>query len=152
MEDEDDLIPHDPPDRPSFPEISPLAHLPPPSMLEAYERVVQGSARRILDRMERESDHRHYMERTKLEAGVSAQRRGQWFAFIIAFFGMGGGFALIWQGSNVVGLSVFIATLASLVAVFIYGRKREDDFLEKHLRQMKDLAKEMRTPFPEPEE
>lgn len=122
-----------------FQMISYQAPLPPPGMLEAYERILPGAAKRIFDRMERQADHRQWMERTTIQANVAAQRNGQWLGFVIALIGLCGGFALIWNGSNAIGLAIFIATLASFTTVFIYGKRKQGKILERQLQQIKDL-------------
>jgi uncharacterized membrane protein len=147
--DEDDLTypPADPPSieaeaaevKQLFQMISYQSPLPPPAILEAYERILPGSAERIFDRMEREGDHRHWIERTTLQADVGAQQKGQWFAFVIALIGLSGGFGLILNGSSALGLAVFFITLASFAAVFIYGKKRQEKVLEKQLKHIKEL-------------
>lgn len=136
--DEDDLT-HPEGDPPSatdevrqfFQFMSYLGPLPPPDMLEAYERILPGAAKRIFDRLERQVEHRHWAEKAKLQADIAAQRKGQVFGFLIAMAGLGGGFALIWNGSSGVGLALFIATLASFASVFVVGKVKQSKALEK---------------------
>lgn len=49
--------------------------LPPPSLLENYDTIVPGMAARLLDQTEKETAHRHEMERMATMANVDAQRR-----------------------------------------------------------------------------
>src|SRR5436190_2107186 len=67
-----------------FQMISYQAPLPPPGMLEEYERVLPGAADRIFNRMERQSEHRQELEKTKIEADVASEKRGQIFGFLLA--------------------------------------------------------------------
>ena len=157
MDEDDDLIPQElqslPDETPTdFFESPYLALIPPPHVLEAYEKIVPGAAARILDRIERESDHRHWMERAKRDADIRAQARGQWFGFIIAMLGMGGCFGLIWIGQSWFGLAVLLATLTALASVFFYGKRKQESFLDKQLKEFRELASELRKPLPEPEE
>ena len=108
--------------------------LPPPGLLQEYERIHPGTAERILQQFERETQHRHLLEQKIVEAQIEAQgaeipalRLGQIFAFVIAVVGLlcaaycvvhaktSGG---AWAGASIGGVS-----LATLVGIFIYGRK-----------------------------
>ena len=147
MSQEDLIPPHaDPPSAVDEAEVKQLfqmisyhAPLPPPAMLESYERILPGSAKRIFERMERQADHRQQMEGKELDAGVAAQTRGQIFGFVLGLVGMLGGFLLIWHGANIIGLSIFILTLASLVGVFIYGKKEQSKTLHEQIAQLMNM-------------
>lgn len=52
--------------------------MPPPAMLEEFDRVVPGAAERILALTERETGHRIEWEKKALDANVGESRRGQW--------------------------------------------------------------------------
>jgi len=122
-----------------FQMISYQAPLPPPDMLAAYERILPGAAKRIFDRMERQADHRQWAEKVKLEADIMAQKKGQYFAFIMGLIGLIGGFGLIWIGSSAIGLSIFISTLAAFVAVFIVGKSKQGKALERQLSEFRQM-------------
>lgn len=93
--------------------------LPPPETLEKYQRILPGSAERILQMAEREQAHRH-----RLEAEfVRISRRGQLFAFFLGLIGLAGGLALVWKGKSVTGLTTFLTILASLTGVYLYERR-----------------------------
>jgi len=108
--------------------------LPPPEVLQRYEEIHPGTAERVLQQFERETQHRHAIEQKIVDgqlelqrAEIPAFRLGQVFAFIIAVVGLlasaycvstapSAGHA--WAGAGIAGIS-----LASLTGVFIYGRK-----------------------------
>jgi uncharacterized membrane protein len=108
--------------------------LPPPDVLQRYEEIHPGTAERVLQQFERETQHRHAIEQKLVDgqleiqrAEIPAFRLGQVFAFIIAIVGLlaaaycvstvpAAGHA--WAGASIAGIS-----LATLTGLFIYGRK-----------------------------
>lgn len=102
------------------------APLPPPGMMEHYERILPGSADRIIKILEQQSTHRQGLERDKIDSDIHNEKVGQIFAFILALIGLIGGLLLAWQGKSFSGLTAFLATLTGLIIVFIYGRRRQE--------------------------
>lgn len=74
---------------------------------------------------ERQSEHRQKLEAAVVSESCNAQKRGQILGFILALVVICGGFALIWNGKDAIGLSAIISSLVSLVAVFMYGRRQQ---------------------------
>lgn len=99
--------------------------IPHPSDFQQYERVLPGAADRILSMAEKQSEHRQVLEKSAILSDVENSKRGQWFGFIIAIACIIGGFVLIALDKDITGLSVIFASIASLVGVFIYGRKSD---------------------------
>jgi uncharacterized membrane protein len=107
--------------------------LPPPDMLEEYERILPGAAKRIFERADEEADHRREMDRRALETAwedQQAERRerrlGQILGFMIclALIAAGvliAGFTRSTAGTIVGGL-VGVGGLASVIVAFISGR------------------------------
>ncbi len=91
--------------------------LPPPSMLESYEKIVAGSADRILRMAEKEQDHRIDWENTALKGNISIQKRGQNLGFLISIISMSVGAFLGYSGITAVAII--------LVSVGILGFIRE---------------------------
>lgn len=105
-------------------------------MLERYEHIHPGTAERIIQRFEREADHRQAMEHKIVDAQIAHQRSemaalraGQRFAFAIAVIGLAvAGFGVLrasstghaWAAASIGG-----ASLVALVGAFIYGRKQK---------------------------
>jgi len=48
--------------------------LPPPEMLQRYEEIHPGTAERVLQQFERETQHRHAIEQKIVDAQLEAQR------------------------------------------------------------------------------
>jgi uncharacterized membrane protein len=110
------------------------APLPPPSMLEGYERALPGAAERIFVWVEGQSAHRQSLEKQRLDAEIKAEARGQHYGLAISLTVIAAGCILIWNGKDIAGLSLIIANLAALVAAFFLGqrqqRKQEKDLLQ----------------------
>ena len=99
--------------------------LPPPGMMAQYERIMPGSADRIISMAEAQSSHRRELENRKLNSDIHNERLGQILAFVLALVGLVGGIWLTAIGKGLEGLTTFLATLAGLAAVFIYGRQSQ---------------------------
>jgi uncharacterized membrane protein len=98
------------------------APIPPPGMMAEYERVQPGSVDRIISMAESQANHRQSLESRKLNSDIANEGRGQNYAFILSLVAMLGGIFLIWQGKDVYGFILLIATLVTLAGVFIGGR------------------------------
>jgi uncharacterized membrane protein len=98
--------------------------------MEHYERIVSGSAQRMMEDMHQQSQHRMDIERKEATANIRLAGRGQWFGFITAMTGFVvvmtaiiGGLALIYVGRSVgSGLTLALTGLAALAAVFVSNR------------------------------
>ncbi len=95
--------------------------LPAPQMLEGYDRVLPGLARRIVERWERESDHRQQMEKAVVRSRISIQSRGQIIGAIISVIVLVAGIVFVATGRDTTGLVAILAPLAVLVGAFVYG-------------------------------
>jgi len=107
--------------------------LPAPQMLEGYDRVLPGLAGRIVERWERESDHRQHIEKAVVRSRISIQSRGQIIGAIISVIVLAAGIVFVATGRDTTGLVAILAPLAVLVGAFVYGevksraeRARED--------------------------
>lgn len=99
--------------------------LPPPEMLAGYDKVVNGSAERIIKMVEEQSEHRKAMQKRVIYYGTFDSRIGMFLGFFLALVIILGGFLLMYQGKNIYGLSAIIIAIASLISVFIYGKYKE---------------------------
>lgn len=113
--------------------------IPPPATLEKYNEIIPNGAERIMAMAQRQSAHRENLETKVIEADIAKQTRGSIFGFIISLVVIIGGFVLLEQGKKVEGLAAIIASLTSLVAVFVYGR-----YEQKKERKEKSTALESR--------
>lgn len=96
--------------------------LPPPEILEKYEKAFPGSAKRIFDQFESQSDHRRKVEWRVVKSDTFAQIFGLVSGFILGMIALGGGLVLVYLGRSITGFSAFFLALASFVGVYIYGK------------------------------
>lgn len=96
--------------------------LPPPSMFGEYDRVLPGSADRILSMAEKEQSHRISTESTALAASVKDSKFGQYFGFALATFCLGGGVYLALNGHTIVAVAMVGASAVGLVKRFLGNR------------------------------
>ena len=106
--------------------------LPPPKMLHDYDLVTPGFAERIVSMAEKEQGHRHSLENTAVNGAINKDKRSQRYAlFCIVFLSILCG-GLIYSGHDTAGTVLGGATLVSLAALFITGkRSAEKDNSEK---------------------
>lgn len=98
--------------------------LPPPEILENYERVVPGSAERILVMAENQSAHRQKLESRYLSAETRNSLLGIIFALLLGITGLSISELCIYAGQGWPGAALGGATLVSLVGTFIYGTQQ----------------------------
>lgn len=102
--------------------------LPPPDALERYDQILPGSAERILAMAERQATHRHDLEKSALRNDAREARLGQILGFLIATIAIGAGSTVALYapqtGGQIAGGLIGATGLATLVGVFVYGRKR----------------------------
>ena len=102
------------------------APLPPPALLEEYDRVVPGLAMQIVEQARGSESHIHEIKRTALTAAVAYRARGQWmgFAALLAILGVSA-FAIATGDSWVAGIALSIVT--GTAAVFVLGTLKKRD-------------------------
>lgn len=100
--------------------------LPPAEELEKYEKLLPGLADRIVKMAEKEQDHQHDMQKTGLKGEIWDGRIGQILGFLIGFGALGYGSHTAIAGAEITGGFIGVGGIGSLVAVFVYGRKRPD--------------------------
>ncbi len=100
--------------------------LPHPEILERYNKIVPGSAERILAQFESQSLHRQRIELRVVNADAFAQIFGLICGFILGLIALGGGLFIVYVGKSIAGLSAFFLTLASFVGVYIYGKRSQN--------------------------
>lgn len=100
--------------------------LPPPEALEHYERIHPGLAGIIIDRAQREMQHRHNLESGKMSAQAGKENRdintvrfGQVFGFIIALAGLAAAGYTASVGAEWTASIIGGGTLTSLVVAFL---------------------------------
>ena len=106
--------------------------LPPPEILQEYERIMPGATKLLLEIGERQMKHRHEVENRDLTIYNLKSFAGLIFGFLIGIFGMGGGFYLTFKGYNVIGIIFSSSTLVTLVMTFIYGSQSKRNGNHRH--------------------
>jgi len=103
--------------------------LPPPNILEGYERSCPGAASSIVQMFEAQSAHRRLMEQRALEGQIEAMRlqfaenrRGQICALLLCLVFVGCGAFCIARGHEWSGSGIAAMGLSGIVATFIRGK------------------------------
>lgn len=99
--------------------------LPPPEVLERFDRIVPGGAERIFKQFETQSAHRQKIESKVVASNAFVQIFGAISAFLLGLLAIGGGLYLVHEGRSIVGFGAFFMALASLVGVYVYGKKSQ---------------------------
>ena len=106
------------------------APLPPPDALERYEALIPGAADRIFKMAENAQERRYASDRMSLEIIRMNLVRRSWrsylgmaLGFVLAMTGIICGTYLAANGHSASGMALFVASLASLVGVSVYGIK-----------------------------
>ena len=95
-------------------------HMPPPSMLAAYDPKVQTI---IVDEFAKHGQHRRTADITILNASIQRDKLGMWLGFVLAFTLLLIGGAIILSGHKVEGLGL-IAAEAGGLAILYYADRR----------------------------
>lgn len=99
--------------------------IPHPDHLEKYEKILSGSANRILGMAENQSTHRQNIENKLLEAEINYKNKGQNFGFIISIICIVGGIVMLFFGKNLQGFITLIGAVSMLISAFLYGNKNK---------------------------
>ena len=105
--------------------------LPPPEILAKYNDALPGAAERIIAMAENQSRHRQSLETRVIDANCSAQKTGPIYGFVVCMTAILGGIYLIHSGKSPEGLASILGSLGGLVAVFIYGRRKQTKELKE---------------------
>lgn len=106
-------------------EITFSGPIPPPAVIEGYERILPGSADRILKMAEEQSKHRQELEKKAIAEDLKQSRRGQLFGFIIALAGMALCYFFVMYDMKLFAGIFACVILTSLVALFVLGKKMQ---------------------------
>ncbi len=79
---------------------------PPPDVLEAYDRIVPGSARQIFDLVQQQSEHRRSIESNESRASLVRMRFAQWSGLGLAFLLVVGGVYVFLQTQTWAGMMI----------------------------------------------
>lgn len=113
-----------------------LGPLPSPETLERFEKLVPGSAARIIALAESQTKHRQDLERTVIQGNERRANNGLQAGFVIAMTAMVGAVILGLCGQPWLA-GVFVGgTLLSLVSVFVTGTKSQRQEREEKAKIM----------------
>ena len=147
-------LPTKPADAESVPPAKRSGPLPPPAVLARYNDAFPGCAERIVAMTERQLTHRHTLESRVVEGRLAAERSGQRFAFALVLLALAAGSGLIAFDKATAGLTAIIGALASVVAIFVYGRRKEAE--ERRQKRADFTSPQLRLPpddaTPEPDD
>jgi uncharacterized membrane protein len=107
--------------------------VPPPEILEKYNRIVPNAAERILSMAEKQGEHRQFLEKVVIKSDSRNSLLGLIFGLIVGLAGMGCGVFCIINGHQIGGGILGGTTIVGLVSAFIYGsRSRKQERITKH--------------------
>jgi len=116
---------------------------PSPDVLREYELIVPGAADRIIAMAERQAEHRQKLEAIAVKGGSTRASLGAAFGFLLGMTAVMGGIYLAAGGQELGGYSMVLGTVATLAAVFVYGRKSaQAELAEKSPNPGTGLTKE----------
>lgn len=95
--------------------------LPPPQLLDHYDKIVPGSADKIISLWEEQVRHRQGLEKKAIDADIKQASRGSWFGFAIAMSAIGSGTYLAYIGRPTEGIAAILTALVGLVGAFGWG-------------------------------
>lgn len=99
--------------------------LPPPIILEGYERVAPGIAEKIIKMALDEQSHRHAIEQAEHHNEASQIRRGQIFGLSVAFGILTASVVIVLTGkswaTSIMGSILGVGGLASIAAAFVHA-------------------------------
>jgi len=110
--------------------------LPSPKTLAEYESTCPGIAGRLVAMAENQATHRQKLEEMVVRSNCRAQDRGPILGFLLAAGVIGLGFYLILRGKEVSGLVAIIGALTTIVATFVYGKRRQTSEIEEKRKQL----------------
>lgn len=111
--------------------------LPSPATLERYGHALPGGAERIVCWVEQQSVHRQGIEKSRIDADIKNEARGQYFAFLVTLAALLCGTLLIWNDKDVSGLAIVLGELVLISGVFVYNRVAQGKELRRKEKELK---------------
>lgn len=104
--------------------------LPPPSVLEGYERALPGSAEKILEMAMKEQQHRHTLEHAEQQEESAHIQRGQRFGVTVALATLAAAVLIVIYGDSVatgvIGSLLGVGGLATIAGAFIHVSRKQE--------------------------
>ena len=106
--------------------------LPPPDIMDGYNRIVPNAAERIIAVFESEVIHRHELERLQATGDEKDRSRslllvfsGQIFGFLLAMAFVASGAFLIFNNKQISGTVISTTAMVGIVAAFLRSNKKK---------------------------
>lgn len=99
--------------------------LPDVETLQGYNQIIPNGAERLMQQVEKQSEHRREMERKVISSNNLQSFIGQFFGLLIAGGVLYASYELTMSGHDTVGGILGGTTLVSLVGIFVYGKKKQ---------------------------
>jgi len=115
--------------------------IPPPELLREYNEIVPNGAERIVKMAETQSAHRIHLESTVI---LGDDRRANWglfTGFTIGVLIIVLSFVLVLKGHDTSGTILGSIDLVSLVGVFVYGRSKRVQEIQRRDQKNKALTR-----------
>jgi uncharacterized membrane protein len=107
--------------------------IPPPELLAAYEQVCPGSADKIIQRFETQSEHRMRLERTVIIGNARRATAGLILGFVVCLVIVGGSIYLGLHGQPWLAGTLVTGALSAVVGTFVYGKESaKNERIEKN--------------------
>lgn len=124
-------------------EVSYSGPLPPPNVLDSFEKVLPGAAERIFAMAEKQLEHRMSLEKMVVQGGSRRADNGIYAAVIIEGMFLATSCYLAHLGLTADALKVVGVSAASLLTAFGFGTlSRRSERIRKKQIQTKDEAEE----------
>lgn len=104
--------------------------LPPPTVFEAYDKILPGAADRVLKMAEGQSSHRQFLERIAIWGDLAKEMTGTVLAYVAFWGAMFGAVYLLIHDKPIEGLGAFVVAVGSAIGPKIYfdlTRARDPD-------------------------
>jgi len=101
--------------------------IPPPELMEGYQRLIPDAPERILSMAEDQSRHRQECEKKQIDAAIKDTRRGQWMGFICAILMLMIVGYLAVNGAQVASSIFGVTGIAAVVIAFRTTHRPKDE-------------------------
>ncbi len=112
--------------------------LPPPAVLEAYDRLSPGEAKKMFDNARAQSKHRRELEERIIRGDDRRADRGLQYGAGLSALTMTYGFIAILMGHQAAGATLATGSVVALAAVFVYGSiaRRQERLNKKMIAEL----------------
>lgn len=100
--------------------------LPSPENLLNYDKIIPGTANRIIEMAEKNQEQRLYIDKIMAESDVKKSLRGQIFGFAVAVIAFTVATVCAFLNQKEIGIAAIGFTLVSIVSIFVLGRKSKE--------------------------